>query len=55
MDCSDWTVVLLVDLPVHQVKTVRPDPILAVVCGSLCIAEAAFAKRFGDYQALLER
>ena len=38
-----------------QVKSERPDPILGVICGSLCIAQEAFRKRFADYQALLER
>lgn len=28
---------------------------LGVICGSLCIAEEAFRKRYADYQALLER
>ena len=36
-------------------KAGRPDPILGVICGSLCIAEQAFRKRFADYQAHLER
>ena len=38
-----------------QVKVGRPDPVLGVICGSLCIAEQAFRKRFADYQAHLER
>ena len=38
-----------------QVKVERPDPVLGVICGSLCIAEQAFRKRFADYQAHLER
>ena len=33
----------------------RPDTMLGVICGSLCIAEEAFRKRFADYQAYLER
>ena len=28
---------------------------LGVVCGSMCIAEEAFRKRFADYQVLLEK
>jgi len=36
-------------------KSEKPDPILGVICGSLCISEEAFRKRFADYQALLER
>ena len=36
-------------------KSERPDPILGVICGSLCIAQEAFRKRFADYQVLLER
>ena len=38
-----------------QVKVGRPDAVLGVICGSLCIAEQAFRKRFADYQAHLER
>lgn len=38
-----------------QVKVERPDAMLGVICGSLCISEDAFRKRFADYQALLER
>ena len=38
-----------------QVKAERPDAMLGVICGSLCIAEVAFRKRFADYQVLLER
>ena len=38
-----------------QVKAERPDPVLGVICGSLCISEQAFRKRFADYQAHLER
>ena len=36
-------------------KAERPDPMLGVICGALCIAEVAFHKRFADYQVLLER
>lgn len=38
-----------------QVKAERPDPMLGVICGALCISEVAFRKRFAEYQALLER
>uniref|UniRef100_A0A1X7VP53 Uncharacterized protein n=1 Tax=Amphimedon queenslandica TaxID=400682 RepID=A0A1X7VP53_AMPQE len=38
-----------------NIKARRPEVMLGVVCGSLCIAEEAFRKRFADYQALLER
>ena len=38
-----------------QVKAERPNAILGVICGALCISEVAFRKRFADYQALLER
>jgi biotin carboxylase/biotin carboxyl carrier protein len=39
----------------ENVKAQRPDTMLGVICGSLCIAEEAFRNRFADYQALLER
>jgi biotin carboxylase len=39
----------------EKVKAERPDPMLGVICGALCVAEVAFRKRFADYQALLER
>ena len=39
----------------NQVKSEKPEPILGVICATLCIAESAFKKRFADYQALLER
>ena len=39
----------------YQVKAERPDPMLGVICGALCIAEVAFHTRFADYQVLLER
>ncbi len=38
-----------------QVKSEKPEPILGVICATLCIAESAFKKRFADYQVLLER
>ncbi len=38
-----------------QVKSEKPEPILGVICATLCIAEGAFKKRFADYQVLLER
>ena len=33
----------------------RPDMMLGVVCGALCIANEAILKRFSDYKILLER
>ena len=46
--------VIVCSIPL-QVKAERPDAMLGVICGSVCIAEVAFRKRFADYQALLER
>ncbi|XP_064397695.1 acetyl-CoA carboxylase-like isoform X2 [Halichondria panicea] len=39
----------------EKVKSEKPEPILGVICATLCIAEGAFKKRFADYQILLER
>lgn len=39
----------------REVKSERPDMILGVVCGALCIANEAILKRFSDYKILLER
>ncbi|KAL5475565.1 hypothetical protein EMCRGX_G025395 [Ephydatia muelleri] len=39
----------------EKVMAERPDAMLGVVCGSMCISEEAFRKRFADYQVLLEK